>query len=401
MAVANYSPVTSGRATRALGGLAVATSVGYAIYAMFFTALHPVILTFATFLPLWLISVAGLYGRRSITSRPSRLHIYAFALSALQLGYWYCFWFGIYNLGATIAIAFIALLIFFPPLASHWHTRRTIDAWPRFIASGLAVILGIVIVKLDLTWAQFNSSDVAERLATFLSPPVILFVGCVFFESLQELVKDFMGDEVRAGHLGVETLMKPGEPNPTGAELELTITNAINALQMTMCILITGAALFLIEKQHFHYLQDITSFLDGVLVIGVYGGFLMFLATVGHLYKWKYVDPLRSFQLLAPQTVPIFFAIRPIIFYCVAWGFAALTLFTFVQLGYGHLCNESSCTILGHNVNVVIFIRIIPILKFTYILGSSILAAVFSWNLIVFWRSGFSIPLLTPPDGKQ
>jgi hypothetical protein len=52
-------------------------------------------------------------------------------------------------------------------------------------------------------------------------------------------------------------------------------------------------------------------------------------------------------------------------------------------------------------VNVLIFIRIVPILKFTYILGSSILAVVFSWNLIVFWRSGFSIPLLTPPDGKQ
>jgi drug/metabolite transporter (DMT)-like permease len=396
MAAASYNPVTPGRATKALAGLAVATTVGYALYSMFFTELHPGILTFATFLPLWVISAAGHYGRRAMVSRPSRLHIYAFALAAFQLGYWYCFWFGIYTLGATIGIAFIALLIFFPPLASHWHTRRTIRDWRRFLVSGIAVIVGVIIVKLDLAWPEFDSRNVVEKLATLLSPGVILFVGCVFFESLQELVKDFMGDEVRAGGLGTDTLLRPGEPTPVGAELELTITNAINALQMTVCILIAAAVLLLVDKRQFHYLGDVRSTLDGLL-LAVYGLLLLLLATVGHFYKWKFVDPLRSFQLLAPQTVPIFFAIRPVLFFLLALGLAWVTVNIFAATGYGHRCGENVCTVMGDGINLVINTRITPNLTFTYVTGSLILAAVFVWNLIVFWRSGFAIPLLPPP----
>lgn len=396
MADASYTPVTRGRATKALAGLAVATTVGYALYSMFFTELHPVILTFATFLPLWIISAVGHYGWRAMVSRPSRIHIYAFALAAGQLGYWYCFWFGIYTLGATIGIAFIALLIFFPPLASHWHTRRTIGDWPRFLASGLGVIVGVIIVKLDLAWPELDSKNVVEKLATLLSPGVILFIGCVFFESLQELIKDFMGDEVRGGGLGTDTLLRPGESKPVGAELELTITNAINALQMTVCILVATAGLLMVNRREFHYLGDIRSTFDGMLM-AVYGLLLLLLATVGHFYKWKFVDPLRSFQLLAPQTVPIFFAIRPVLLFLLTWALAWTTVNVFAALGFGHRCGENVCTVVGEGINLVINTRIVPNLTPTYVTGSSILAAVFLWNLIVFWHRGFAIPLLPPP----
>jgi drug/metabolite transporter (DMT)-like permease len=127
-------PIGRLQAVVALVGFATATTIGYILYGLFFRNFSPFVLTFAMFVPVFVaLCFFGLYGKRALVSRPSKLHLYALCFAFLQLTYWYAFWFSIKTLGASIAIAFISLTAFFGPLASHWHTQRSVKHMRSFV----------------------------------------------------------------------------------------------------------------------------------------------------------------------------------------------------------------------------------------------------------------------------
>jgi hypothetical protein len=257
-----------------------------------------------------------------------------------------------------------------------------------FVICGVLLCLGAFITKSDLAWPNWTLSALAAKWAGTEGTAVILILACVASESIQEVLRDFMGDEIRGRQLTIAHLIRVGDPPLDQNKMDRKVFTSVFAIQSAICVAISAVGLFFVSSEDWKIFHGATPNIDPFTVLA-YSMLLLLLGMVGHVYKNVVIDPLRSNRFLSPHTIPIYQAVRPVILYFLSWGTIAALL---AMQGRWIVCRDIACQFYfwgSHYVSLTT--SIVPKLNESYYLGCAILSSVFAYYLIRFHKEGYAI----------